>query len=195
MHMLWAGFLLLGLWPGLALAQATWSPLNKDGIHDRRSPGILEKQEPGLALGEIAKRTPDPSVGNQVRWVRALEEGVINPRTNLWQDTKIRVLDLDIYLSVGGSMPVVRFPHRAHTLWLDCSNCHEKIFKTKTGTSGITMLSILEGEQCGMCHGAVAFPLTECNRCHSIPQRDFQDLERRLNLVRTTSGKAAVVKQ
>jgi hypothetical protein len=30
---------------------------------------------------------------------------------------------------------------------------------------------VLSGEKCGLCHGAVAFPLTECNRCHSV-QRD-----------------------
>jgi hypothetical protein len=29
------------------------------------------------------------------------------------------------------------------------------------------MLHILEGKQCGQCHGAVAFPLTECARCHN----------------------------
>jgi hypothetical protein len=30
------------------------------------------------------------------------------------------------------------------------------------------MNQILHGEQCGLCHGAVSFPLTECNRCHSV---------------------------
>jgi hypothetical protein len=27
---------------------------------------------------------------------------------------------------------------------------------------------ILSGEKCGLCHGAVSFPLTECKRCHSV---------------------------
>lgn len=178
-----------------AIGQAVWNPLGNDGLHDRRSPGIKEKQEPSEALGEIAKRAPDPQVGNQVRWVKALEDGVINPRAALWSETKTRTLDLDIYLSIGGSMPIVRFPHKAHTLWLDCNNCHERVFKSKLGTTEITMLSILEGEQCGMCHGAVAFPLTECNRCHSVPQSEFPILESKLGLQRSSSGKAAVVKQ
>jgi hypothetical protein len=26
------------------------------------------------------------------------------------------------------------------------------------------------GEQCGVCHGAVAFPLTVCGRCHNTPR-------------------------
>jgi c(7)-type cytochrome triheme protein len=65
-------------------------------------------------------------------------------------------------------MPIVRFPHRQHTLWLDCVNCHDHLFKAETGATNFSMLKILEGEQCGVCHGAVSFPLTECFRCHSV---------------------------
>lgn len=161
-----------------------WSPLKTDGVHDPRSPGIKEKQEPAEALSALAAKAPDPGIGNQVRWVRALDEGVINPRAALWADTKVNVLDLDIYLDIGGSLPVVRFPHRAHTLWLDCANCHDHVFKKEAGATRIAMLNILEGEQCGICHGAVAFPLTECYRCHSVPQKDFFELEARLKLKR-----------
>lgn len=165
-------------------AAGQWSRLKEDGLHDPRSPAIREKQEPGDALSVIAEKAPDPSVGNKVRWVRALELGVINPRTNLTPDTKIRVLDQDIYLNIGGSQAVVRFPHKQHTLWLDCSNCHDNIFQSIAGASDISMMRILEGEQCGICHGAVAFPLTECLRCHSLPQADFPATEKRLGLTR-----------
>jgi hypothetical protein len=34
------------------------------------------------------------------------------------------------------------------------------------------------GEHCGRCHGAVAFPLTECTRCHSV-QQDYSLLRRK----------------
>jgi ribosomal protein L40E len=34
----------------------------------------------------------------------------------------------------------------------------------------MSMFAILQGEFCGRCHGAVSFPLTECRRCHSVPQ-------------------------
>ena len=166
-------------------AQAqSWVKMKDDGLHDPKSPAFRMKQEPGEALGVIAAKAPDPNVGNQVRWVEALDKGLIAPRTNLWPDTKIRVLDLDIYLDVGGSLGVVKFPHRQHTLWLDCSNCHEALFKTVAGTTDISMLKILEGEQCGVCHGAVAFPLTECVRCHSVSQADFSAIEKRLGLTR-----------
>lgn len=175
------GFLLLS--PAISTAEG-WSRLKEDGLHDPRSPAVKEKQEPGDALAAIAKAAPDPNVGNQVRWVKALDSGAISPRANLWPDSNIRVLDQDIYLDIGGSMPVVVFPHRQHTLWLDCSNCHESIFKTVAGTSRISMLEILEGQQCGICHGAVAFPLTECGRCHSLPQDKFSEVEARLKLQR-----------
>lgn len=167
-----------------AASAQTWTRLRDDGLHDPKSPAIRLKQEPGEALGAVAAKAPDPNVGNQVRWVKALEGGAINPRTNLWPDTKIRVLDQDIYLDIGGSLGVVRFPHRAHTFWLDCSNCHDSVFKAVAGANEISMLKILEGEQCGICHGAVAFPLTECQRCHSIPQTEFPALEKRLGLTR-----------
>lgn len=168
----------------ISSAFAQWTRLKEDGLHDPRSPAVKEKQEPADALRVIAETAPDPSIGNQVRWVKAIESGAINPRTNLWPDTKIRVLDQDIYLDIGGSLGVVRFPHKQHTVWLDCSNCHDALFNTVAGTTDISMLRILEGEQCGVCHGAVAFPLTECVRCHSVPQSSFPELEKRLGLTR-----------
>lgn len=170
--------------PTQAVLAQSWTRMKDDGLHDPRSPAFKMKQEPAEALAPIAAKAPDPNVGNQVQWAKALESGAINPRTNLWPDTNIRVLDQDIYLSIGGSQGVVRFPHKQHTLWLDCENCHEGIFKTVAGTTDISMLQILEGEQCGICHGAVAFPLTECVRCHSVPQVDFPALEKRLGLKR-----------
>ncbi len=81
------------------------------------------------------------------------------------------MLDTDILLSLKGGLPMVRFPHRQHTLWLDCSNCHEALFKSKVGANRLSMFQMLQGEQCGVCHGAVAFPLTECNRCHNTPRQ------------------------
>jgi len=71
-----------------------------------------------------------------------------------------------------GEMPMVLFPHKQHTEWLDCTNCHEGLFAYKAGgTKGLNMFAVLQGEFCGRCHGAVAFPLTECRRCHSVPRK------------------------
>lgn len=173
-------------------ADGTWLPLKGDGVHDPRSPAVKELLEPAQALGELASAAPDPYIGNQVRWVHAIEKGLISPRAQLHPDTRIQVLDLDVFLGVGGSMPVVRFPHRAHTYWLDCSNCHEHLFKAKAGGNSISMYQILQGEQCGVCHGAVAFPLTECARCHSVPQRDFASRLQDPAVRRVPGTKAAV---
>lgn len=152
---------------GAAFAQGQgWETLRKDGIHDPRGPGVKNLQEPGEALSKL---TPD-NTGNMVRWVKALEKGEINPRANIRPGTKIRLYDSDVMLNLNGGMPMVKFPHRQHTLWLDCANCHDHLFKAEAGANKLSMLAILNGEQCGVCHGAVSFPLTECFRCHSVPR-------------------------
>lgn len=155
-------------WAATASA-GDWTPLAQDGVHDPKSPAVKILQQPAEALSHL---TPD-TAGNQVRWVQALDKKEIQPREKLFAKTEVRKLDKDIILDLKGSMPAVRFPHRAHTEWLDCVNCHNGIFATKTGETKISMLNILQGEQCGICHGAVSFPLTECTRCHSI-MRDGQ---------------------
>lgn len=148
-------------------AAQSWQPIAKDGIHDPKSPAVGQLQEPREALS----RLPGDSAGNLVDWVRALENNTINPRANLNPGTGVRVLETDILLNLKGGTPIVRFPHRQHTLWLDCSNCHETLFKAKTGANRLSMFQMLQGEQCGVCHGAVAFPLTECARCHNTPRQ------------------------
>jgi c(7)-type cytochrome triheme protein len=158
--------LALALLAAHAVHAGDWLPLAKDGVHDPKSPALELLQEPREALSRLA---PD-TAGNQVRWVEALDKGQISPRTNILPDTKIQVLDLDVLLNLRGGTPIVRFPHRQHTLWLDCSNCHEHLFKSKAGANKLSMMQILQGEQCGVCHGAVSFPLTECMRCHSVPR-------------------------
>jgi len=160
-------------WP--AAAQQQWQPLAKDGLRDPAGPAVNVLQQPGEALSRLA---PD-SAGNQVRWVKALEQGQINPRSNLKAETKVQYYDKDMLLNLKGGMPVVRFSHGIHTKWLDCSNCHEHLFKKQAAATKISMFLILQGEQCGVCHGAVAFPLTECSRCHNTKRADaLMDLER-----------------
>lgn len=160
-------FLFLVVWltfSATPVAAEEWLRLKKDGVHDPRGPGIKELQEPGDALSKLTQ----DNVGNMVRWVQSLEKGEINPRANIKPDTKIRLYESDVLLNLKGGMPIVKFPHRQHTLWLDCANCHDHLFKPEAGANKLSMLAILNGEQCGVCHGAVSFPLTECFRCHSV---------------------------
>jgi c(7)-type cytochrome triheme protein len=76
-------------------------------------------------------------------------------------------MDLNIVREVKGSMPDVVYPHKQHTEWLDCSNCHPAIFIPQKGANQISMAAILLGQKCGVCHGKVAFPVSECRLCHS----------------------------
>jgi len=145
---------------------APWKPLAYDGLHDPLNPSLSLLQEPREALSAL----PPAMEGNKVDWVAALREGYINPRTNIYPETKIRVIDLDILMEDTAGMPMVLFPHRAHTEWLDCENCHDKIFLPKKNANPVNMYEILQGNYCGQCHGAVSFPLTQCQRCHSVPR-------------------------
>jgi c(7)-type cytochrome triheme protein len=139
-------------------------PPTEDGIHDPKNDGTHELQAPRSAFDAL----PRSNAGNRINWVAALEEKRIAPR---WDraDPKASglVLDFNIVREVKGSMPDVVYPHKQHTEWLDCSNCHPAIFIPQKGANQISMASILLGEKCGVCHGKVAFPVSECRLCHS----------------------------
>lgn len=161
-----------------------WLKVAADGLHDPQSPAIGVLQEPAEALGTLA---PD-TTGNQVRWMRALDEGQIQPRTNILPETQVNLRTSDVLLKNTGEMALVRFPHRQHTAWLDCANCHDQLFEQKAGATKINMMMILSGEKCGLCHGAVAFPLTECKRCHSVERGSPEHQAFGKELVREGSG-------
>ncbi|MBF0379742.1 MAG: hypothetical protein HQL69_01915 [Magnetococcales bacterium] len=147
-----------------------WKSLSEDKLHDPAGPAFKELQSPEEALSMF----PKDAVGNKVRWVDALRDGYINPRSSILPGTEIKVLDMDIVYDRTGDQKFVLFPHKSHTEWLDCSNCHERIFKEKFRGTPMTMLEILQGNYCGQCHGAVSFPLTECYRCHSVNPSTFK---------------------
>ena len=144
---------------------ADWKTLIEDNLHDPEAPALEVLQQPAEALSVL----PPDTAGNKVDWVSALREGYIEPRSFLRKEKNLELLDSEIIMKGTGDNYYVLFPHKAHTEWLDCSNCHEKIFKSKAGETPMSMLQILQGEYCGRCHGAVSFPLTECKRCHSVP--------------------------
>lgn len=114
---------------------------------------------------------PTDSGGN-VDWVRAIEAGAIAPRPGVGPKAPEQAtLDLDVDLASSPStLFAAKYPHSAHTQWLICGNCHPAIFPLKRGASPtvITMAKIQAGEQCGVCHGKVAFGVEgNCARCHS----------------------------
>jgi c(7)-type cytochrome triheme protein len=142
-------------------------PPAEDGIHDPGNDGTLALQPPLMAFNELTRS----NAGNRVDWVKSLGEKKINPRADRLDPKAVpAVMDLNIVREVKGSMPDVVYPHKQHTEWLDCSNCHPAIFKPQKGANQISMASILLGQQCGVCHGKVAFPVSECRLCHSKPK-------------------------
>ena len=140
-----------------------WQPLRDDGLHDPANPAIKVLQEPAEALGVLV---PD-GAGNKVDWVASLQQGLIAPRPSLEGDEEPEILETTVVMKNTYPMLYVRFPHKPHTEWMSCETCHDRIFLPEVDANPINMGKILEGEYCGLCHGAVSFPLTECNRCHN----------------------------
>ena len=140
---------------------------SKDGIHDPANPGTDLLQWPSEAFAGF----PKTNDGNRVDWVKTLSDGLIRPWTELDDpEAEPFVMDLTIVRQVKGSMPNVVYPHLQHTEWLDCTNCHDEIFVPEKGANQISMAGILLGQKCGICHGRVAFPISDCRRCHSQPK-------------------------
>jgi c(7)-type cytochrome triheme protein len=67
-------------------------------------------------------------------------------------------------------MPDIIFSHVKHTEWNGCELCHPDIFVgVQRGTTQYSMVDNFHGKFCGVCHTRVAFPLADCQRCHSRP--------------------------
>lgn len=160
--------LLVPLVAAPAYVAGIWKPLQKDDLHDPRNPALELLQQPGDSLSVL----PQASGGNRVDWVAAIREGRIAPRHSLdgSGEKEMRYTTI-IMRNTLGFLPVT-FPHEGHTLWMSCEMCHDKIFVPEVNANDITMVKILAGEYCGLCHGAVSFPLTECDRCHNARRLD-----------------------
>jgi len=143
--------------------------LRDDGLHDLSNDALSALQEPTDSMKDF----PFDRRGG-INWVEAIDKGIINPRmSRTGEKEQMNIMDMDIVFKDTGGMPWVRFPHLAHTRWLDCSNCHPAIFiPQKGGNPEIGMDAILAGKYCGRCHDKVAFPLWTCERCHSVPHDD-----------------------
>jgi c(7)-type cytochrome triheme protein len=154
---------------GLDLEAPPLTPLAEDGIHDPDGQAINVLQQPSKALKDFPKDRR-----GEVNWVKALEQGLIDPRKSInddpWEKEIMKPMDLNILFTKTAQMPYVLFPHRQHTEWLACSNCHPAIFIPEKDANPISMTRILNGEFCGRCHDKVSFSLWVCERCHSVPQ-------------------------
>jgi c(7)-type cytochrome triheme protein len=112
---------------------------------------------------------PRDDAGN-VAWTKALETKAITPAAGLAADAKDEdPTDMDVELEPAGQAEYkVVFPHKAHTMWLGCPNCHDSIFAMEKGKAKMTMEKLNNGEYCGICHGKVASPdMNGCPACHT----------------------------
>ena len=122
----------------------------------------------------FAQGLPKERFGNGLDWQRAEEDGFIHPvdfLPGISIKRKPLAIQQDFALNpkVSG-MPDIIFSHKKHTVWHGCELCHPEIFVgVKRGTTHYSMVGIFEGKYCGACHNTVAFPLMDCQRCHSKP--------------------------
>lgn len=75
---------------------------------------------------------------------------------------------LNKYAEANGMRPVI-FPHWFHRVRFRCKVCHSELgFEMRAGANDISMVKIMDGEYCGMCHnGEVAWTIDNCDFCHS----------------------------
>lgn len=121
---------------------------------------------------EFTKDLPRERFGNGIDWEKAEKEGKIKPvdfieGVSIKRDKLVVQKDFELDAKVEG-MPEIIFSHKKHTVWNGCEVCHPEIFiGIKKGTTKYSMVDIYEGKYCGVCHGSVAFPLLDCQRCHT----------------------------
>jgi c(7)-type cytochrome triheme protein len=123
---------------------------------------------------KFAQRLPKERLGNGINWEKAEEEGLVHPADYI-EGVSIKRKSLAIQKDFSLSphvkgMPEIIFSHKKHTVWSGCELCHPEIFVgVKKGTTKYSMIEIFQGKYCGVCHTKVAFPLQDCQRCHSKP--------------------------
>ncbi len=120
---------------------------------------------------EFRKKMPRERFGNGIDWMKAEEEGLLTVADYLEgvsiQRKKMQhPAEFDLK-PLEKNMPEIIFSHKKHTVWNGCELCHPEIFGVKKGGKPYSMKEIFEGKYCGLCHGPVAFPNMDCQRCHT----------------------------
>jgi len=122
----------------------------------------------------VSGRFPKERFGNGINWEKAEADGLIKlvdelPGVSIHRQPMKVQKDFTIAAENKG-IPEIIFSHKKHTVWNGCEVCHPEIFiGVKRGATKYSMVEIYNGKFCGACHGSVAFPLLDCQRCHSKP--------------------------
>jgi len=119
---------------------------------------------------------PKAKLGNGVNWEKAAEDGTIH-LTDFIEGVSIKkpaqAIQQDFIIQPkSANKAEIIFSHKKHSLWNGCEVCHPEIFVgNKRGTTKYSMEEINQGKFCGVCHTTVAFPIADCDRCHSKPAK------------------------
>jgi len=139
--------------------------------HEKPNCGKCHNGNPSYGKEKFAELAslPHERSGNRIDWSLALKEKAISPSRFL----KVKpppgmVFEKALLLEAEWErVPPAFFPHKTHTAWLECSNCHPDIFSVqKKSTKHFEMKMNIAGEFCGVCHMTVAFPMSNCKGCH-----------------------------
>ncbi len=126
---------------------------------------------------DFAKMTegfPRERFGNGIDWEKLEAVGGIHVSDYL-EGVSIKRTPLSVQKDFAlttkeAGMPDIIFSHKKHTIWNGCEVCHPEIFiGVKKGMTKYSMPDLYDSKYCGVCHGAVAFPLLDCQRCHTKP--------------------------
>jgi c(7)-type cytochrome triheme protein len=130
---------------------------------------------PGPGYRELKRRLPLDRA-DYIDWVAAERNGLLE-RADAVEGVSTKPprmrIDRDLTIIAAGTwLENVTFSHRKHSVWNGCELCHPEIFPvTKRNSVRYDMAAIRAGRFCGVCHVNVAFPLDECQRCHSDERR------------------------
>jgi len=125
-------------------------------------------------FAKITKGYPRERFGNGIDWEKIEKDGIIQ-LSDFLEGVSIERKPLTVQKDFSmqakeAGMPEIIFSHKKHITWNGCELCHPEIFLgVKKGMTKYSMPEIYEGKYCGVCHGSVAFPLMDCQRCHSKP--------------------------
>jgi c(7)-type cytochrome triheme protein len=128
---------------------------------------------PQFDFASVTAGFPRGRFGNNVDWELAENEGRIKlvdtlPEVSVKRKPLAIPQDYSIEAKING-LPEIIFSHRKHAIWNGCELCHPDVYAVKAGTTKYSMQDVFAGKFCGLCHGSVAFPAIDCQRCHVKP--------------------------
>lgn len=130
---------------------------------------------PSENFSAFAASFPKKRFGNGIDWIEGESMGLIklvdsldgvSNKSQLFKNPSDSVIKPQV-----NGMPDIIFSHDKHGVWNGCELCHPEVFPSveKDKAAVYSMNEIFEGKYCGACHGKVAFPMVQCERCHSKP--------------------------